>query len=128
MILGDHDPRAHIRPLASGIAGFLFAVAVLLAGLGAASAQPVLSLTGPVSATALPASLEYRIDPEWQLSVADLADPEATGWQPVGATTPDFGYTAARIWLRVTLHNATPDTDDWRLFICLLYTSPSPRD
>lgn len=90
---------------------------MLLACLGAARAQPVLSLTGPVSVTALPAFLEYRIDPEWQLGVADLTEPSAPGWQPVGTTTPDFGYTPARILLRVALHNTTPETADWRLFM-----------
>lgn len=89
---------------------------LLLTSLGAAPAQSVLSLTGPVPVAALPASLDYRIDPEWQLSVADLADPASSGWQPVGDETPDFGYTPARIWLRVALQNATPGTSDWRLY------------
>ncbi len=89
----------------------------MLASLGPVKAQPVLTLTGPVDVAELPASIEYRIDPEWQLSVVELADPASPGWQPVGATTPDFGYTPARIWLRVALDNDTPATTDWRLFM-----------
>jgi hypothetical protein len=37
-------------------------------------------------------------------------------------TVPDFGYTAARIWLRLDVTNATADLDDWRFFVQANFT------
>lgn len=85
---------------------------------GRASGGPVLILNGPTEAADLGPYIEYLIDPGWQLTVAALAGPDMAGaWQPLEGTTPDFGYTTARIWLRLAMANRTEQVEDWRLFL-----------
>lgn len=57
------------------------------------------------------------IDPDWDMSVSGIAGPEAGGWQPLPQSGIDFGYTPARIWLRVAVVNHSTETRDWRLFV-----------
>lgn len=61
--------------------------------------------------------MEYIIDPNWDMVVSELSDPAADGWQPLPEAGIDFGYTSARVWLRVALENQTADTRDWRFFV-----------
>ena len=62
-------------------------------------------------------SSEYIIDPDWQRSVSELAAPTSEGWQPVSGASANFGYTWARIWLRVAVVNRTAEISDWRVFV-----------
>jgi two-component system, sensor histidine kinase LadS len=57
------------------------------------------------------------MDPDWDMTVTSLSDPAVTQWQPLPETGVDFGYTKARIWLRLAVENQSANTDDWRLFV-----------
>lgn len=85
-----------------------------LATANAAGRGP-LTLTGPADAEIVGRHFEYTLDAAWQLSPADLIGPEAVPLQAIPAAVPDFGYTAALIWLRVDLVNGT-EQRDWRFF------------
>ncbi len=76
-----------------------------------------LVLTGAADAQALGRYLEYTTDDAWQLTVDDFAGPSPVGMQPLPGPIPDFGYTPARIWLRLALLNGTADADEWRFFV-----------
>jgi two-component system, sensor histidine kinase LadS len=82
-----------------------------------AQSRPELALTGPVGSTALLPFIEYIVDPDWDLAVSDLSGPAATQWQKLPAAGMDFGYTSARIWLRVVVANQSAETSDWRFFV-----------
>ena len=81
-----------------------------------------LVLTGPVETEALSRHFEYTTDPDWQLTVGDLIGQSAVDMQPLPGPVPDFGYTAARIWLRVQLLNGTGAQDAWRFFVQANFT------
>lgn len=92
-----------------------------LASLHAEEREPLL-LTGPADIGALGRHFEYTIDPGWQLKVGDFIDPSAVGMQPLPGPVPDFGYTPARIWLRLGVVNGTADLDAWRFFVHANFT------
>jgi hypothetical protein len=58
--------------------------------------------------------------------VADFANlaagATAPAMQPLPGATPDFGYTPARIWLRLAVVNGTADRSDWRFFVHANFT------
>jgi hypothetical protein len=122
VVLGNYDSQTHraVGPsiLAALIVSFLIWA---LAGANPATAQVspprLLALTGPVAAADLAPSLDYFIDPDWQMTVSGLAAPTAPEWQRLEGSSVDFGYTPARIWLRVVVANRTERTDDWRVFV-----------
>ncbi len=62
---------------------------------------------------ALSRHLEYTIDDAWQLSVKDFVGPSAVGGRLIPETVPDFGYTPAKIWLRLPVVNGTAELDEW---------------
>lgn len=82
-----------------------------------AQSHPELALTGPVEPTALLPFVEYIVDAEWDMAVSDLSGPAATNWRKLPNAGLDFGYTSARIWLRVAVANQSVDTSDWRFFV-----------
>ena len=59
--------------------------------------------------------IAYALDPDWSLTLADLTGAAAGRMQPVTEQVPDFGYTKARIWLRLRVENATAGQRDWRI-------------
>jgi signal transduction histidine kinase len=87
----------------------------------AGAAEP-LTLLGPVDAETVGRHFEYTLDPEWQLSAADFAGGADVAMEPIPAAVPDFGYTPARIWLRLALVNATERIDRWRFFVQANFT------
>ncbi|MBX9458951.1 MAG: sensor histidine kinase [Rhizobium sp.] len=87
-----------------------------------AAMREALDLTGPADAQTLGRYLEYTIDPAWQLKVTDFIGPSAIALQPLPGSIPDFGYTPARIWLRLDVRNATTAVSDWRFFIHANFT------
>ncbi len=101
-------------------------VLALLTGLAAptavAAGPPPLVLAGPADVETLGRHFEYTTDPGWQLSIADFAGPAAPAMQPMPGPVPDFGYTAARIWLRVAIVNGTADQTAWRFFVQANFT------
>ncbi|MGE0500407.1 MAG: 7TM diverse intracellular signaling domain-containing protein [Rhizobiaceae bacterium] len=130
MIVGDQDPLGHRRaPDPSGhgclIRFALLVVALLMtlppAPVHAAEQDPLV-LTGPADAQALGRRFEYTTDPDWQLTVDDIADPAAIAMQPLPGPVPDFGYTSARIWLRLPVVNGTSGQKDWRFFVHANFT------
>ncbi|MCU0802945.1 MAG: sensor histidine kinase [Rhodobacteraceae bacterium] len=82
---------------------------------------PLVSLNGPVDSTELAPFIEYIIDPDWDMTVSALSNPDpgpaAGDWQALPEAGVDFGYTPARIWLRVAVVNQTAATGDWRFFV-----------
>ena len=93
-----------------------FAAMFYAAPADAAERGPLV-LTGPASVEALNRHLEYTIDPDWQLTVNDFVGPSAVEMQPLPGPRPDFGYTTAKIWLRLNLVNGTAAQRDWRFFV-----------
>ena len=95
----------------------VFAIATLLLALAgqAARAQsvPVLSLEGPVGPEDLVGHIEAVLDPERTETAATMLDVDT--FEPVTTEVVNFGYTAARVWLRFRLRSATEEIESWRL-------------
>ena len=125
MIVGDEYSPVHERlsvmcvrqALAVlGLSWLLFTI--MSPAAPEAYAEPsFLTLTGPAEASQLGHYFEYTIDNTWQLSASDFAGTKAPQMQPLAAQIPDFGYTPARIWLRLKVVNATRQTDKWLYFV-----------
>ncbi|MGE0500405.1 MAG: sensor histidine kinase [Rhizobiaceae bacterium] len=115
-----------LRSMASAGRCALFLALALAATLAftpadAADRAPLV-LTGPADISAVNRHLEYRIDADWRLKAEDFAGASAIDMQPLPGATPDFGYTSAKIWLRVRLVNATADLGEWRFLTHLAFT------
>jgi hypothetical protein len=82
----------------------------------AAESNPLV-LTGPADIARLSQHVEYTTDPDWQMNIADFAAPSSVALSPLPGSVPDFGYTPARIWLKLSLVNGTEHTEDWRCFV-----------
>lgn len=82
----------------------------------------VLTLTGPADIETVGHHFHYLLDYDWSQVPQDFVGPVATEMQPMPGTVPDFGYTSARIWLRLALVNATASVDQWRFFIQANFT------
>lgn len=91
------------------------------ASANAAERSPLV-LTGPAEVERLSRHFEYTTDPNWQFTIADFAGPSGVEMQALPGPIPDFGYTPARIWLRLQLVNATADTPAWRFFVHANFT------
>ena len=89
---------------------------------GHAAGHEPLVLTGPAGIDDLGKHFEYTTDPAWQLTIADFARPSAVAMRPLPGTVPDFGYTPARIWLRLDVENGTTGIGAWRFFIHANFT------
>jgi signal transduction histidine kinase len=81
-----------------------------------------LVLTGPAGIEALSPHFEYITDPDWQLTAGDFVDPSGIDLRPLPGPLPDFGYTSAKIWLRLPVVNATTRVNDWRFFVHIAFT------
>jgi two-component system, sensor histidine kinase LadS len=81
-----------------------------------------LVLTGPAEIEAVNPHLEHIIDPDWQLKAEDFSAPSALELRPLPGATPDFGYTNAKIWLRLPVVNATDRVSDWRFLVHVGFT------
>jgi signal transduction histidine kinase len=126
VIVGNQHPGRHRHPLERLSA--LLILLVLALGLtlpfapASAADSKILPLTGPADEQSLGEYFEYITDPDWQMSVADFVDPAALDLRPLPGAVPDFGYTAARIWLRLGLRNDTADADAWRFLVHANFT------
>lgn len=94
----------------------------LLAAPANADGRGALTLTGPADIETTGAHFDYLLDHEWSLSPKDFVGPEALAMQPLRGTVPDFGYTPALIWLRLSLANRTADVSDWRFLLHANFT------
>ncbi|MBX3577363.1 MAG: hypothetical protein KF723_09135 [Rhizobiaceae bacterium] len=130
MIVGDQDALLHGRTRGPGRAVVFLAWVVAALALVtthphasfAASGPGPLVLDGPADMQALSRHFEYTTDPEWQLKAADFVAPSAVALQPLPGPVPDFGYTPAKIWLKLDVANGTADTTAWRFFVHANFT------
>lgn len=100
----------------------LLIVMTLLSIPAKAEDRGALTLTGPADIEMTGSHFTYLLDPDWRLTAADFVGPSAVAMAPMPGTVPDFGYTAAQIWLRLDLVNGTPDIGDWRFFAQASFT------
>lgn len=111
---------ALVRPCCAML---MLALAAMFCVAPTQAAEPgPLVLTGPVDVEVLGRHFEYTTDPDWQLKAADFVDPSAIVMKPLPGPIPDFGYTPARIWLRVRVINETSALDEWRFFVHANFT------
>jgi signal transduction histidine kinase len=75
------------------------------------------ALTGPAGIAELAPHVRYAADSDWRFAIDDFAGQSQPALQPLPEGRPDFGYTAARIWLVVPLANRSERLDDWRFHI-----------
>ena len=107
----------------------------------AQSTQTHLQIDGAVSHKTLNAQTVYFVDESQSLSFSDILKRNQDGaFQPAKALHQDIGYSENRVWLSFKVQNKTEHIDEWLLYthenflkyydvyLCLLYTSPSPRD
>ena len=87
-----------------------------------AAGRDPLVLTGPADSEAVSQHFEYTTDPGWQLKVEDFVNPSAIAMEPVTGPVPDFGYTTAKIWLRLRVINQTARLNDWRFLVQVGFT------
>jgi two-component system, sensor histidine kinase LadS len=85
--------------------------------LWSATTQNPLVLKGPSDMATLSKHIEYIIDPTWQLRAPDFKEPSKLTMKPLPSTVPDFGYTAAKIWLTLPVINGTDAQDEWNFSI-----------
>jgi two-component system, sensor histidine kinase LadS len=125
MIVSDQNALSHTRARNQTIACRFLTLALLVFTLVMALPQALvhaadqrpLVLSGPASMEVLGRHLEYNIDAAWQLTAQDFINPATVSTQPLATAVPDFGYTPAKIWLRVPVINGTAAQDDWRFFV-----------
>lgn len=127
MIVGNQNPLHKRAPWGArgaicGFLVFLGMLVTLLASPALAQDRGPLTLTGPADIETTSAHFDYILDEDWSLSPKDFTGPDAVEMKPIPGTVPDFGYTPARIWLRLDLVNATADVDDWRFFLQTNFT------
>ncbi|MGE3307998.1 MAG: sensor histidine kinase, partial [Rhizobiaceae bacterium] len=109
-------PRAHA--LLAGFAALLLALVMLVPTPPANAAEPApLVLNGPVGIDVISQHLEYTADSDWQMNAEDFVGPAGVAMRTLPGPRPDFGYTTAKIWLRIKLTNATAANDDWRVYM-----------
>lgn len=128
MIVRDQNPGPHrttrrvtVALLRYGLLVIAMLVALPQAPVYAAE-QRQLALTGPANAEALGSHFEYTMDADWQMKVGDFVGPNPVAMRPLPGPVPDFGYTAAKIWLRLKVVNETARVNDWRFFVHANFT------
>ncbi|WP_187970413.1 sensor histidine kinase [Aquibium microcysteis] len=130
MVVRNEDVLPHRSapaPVWSGVLRFLIPLVLsmlmtLLAAPAEADDRGPLILSGPADIDMLARHFEYVLDHDWTLEVDDFVEPAAVAMQPLPGPVPDFGYTPARIWLRVDVANRTADTKDWSFFVHANFT------
>ena len=130
MVVRDHHPPFHRRTrnwrlLETAVhSAWLLLVLLIVSPTtpSHAAEQEPLVLTGPADMQALGRHFEYTTDPAWQRKVADFVSPSHVSMQPLPGPIPDFGYTPARIWLRLAIVNGTADIRAWRFFVHANFT------
>lgn len=129
MIVGYQNPFPHGKPALpralDGEQNWLCLISILfmtLLAMPAIASDRPLILSGPVNIEMTGQHFEYVLDTGWNYAVQDFVGPSAIAMQPMPGTVPDFGYTAARIWLRLDLVNHTADIDQWRFFVHANFT------
>lgn len=135
MIVRDQDAGGHVCTRGADRCSAPLSLAVMLLMLVTTSpattspatpADPAwrgpLVLTGPAEVEALGRHFEYTIDADWQRKPGDFTGPAAIDMAPLAGSVPDFGYTPARIWLRLAVVNQTAEIASWRFFVQANFT------
>lgn len=94
---------------------FLFLTAGLCARQAVAAEPPAIELREGQSVYPV-AKAQILVDPDGKLSIDDVRAMEENGtarWAPVPKF--NFGYTTARLWLKMTVANASSPESDWLL-------------
>jgi len=116
-------PPLFLRRLGLWCAWLIVALVASLASAPVhAAARDPLVLGGPADMQTLSRHMEYTIDLEWRLKIADFVELSSVELQPLPGPVPDFGYTPARIWLSVPVSNGTSDIDSWRFYVHANFT------
>jgi len=75
-----------------------------------------------VDAETLGSHFEYMIDDAWETKAADFIGDNPVETRPLPGPVPDFGYTPARIWLKLEVRNDTTNINSWRFFVHANFT------
>lgn len=130
MVVCNEDVLLHRSvpdPAGSGLLRRLFPLVLsmlmtLLAAPADADDRGPLILSGPADIDMLARHFEYVLDRDWTLGADDFAEPSPIAMQPLPGPVPDFGYTPARIWLRLDVSNGTAGANDWLFFVHANFT------
>ena len=76
-----------------------------------------LSLQGAQSAESFAQHMDYYLDPSGTLKIGDIIDAPNIRFKLLKTSTPHFGFTKDRIWLRANIKNITPDQDSWVIHV-----------
>lgn len=124
MIVGDKDRSFHEQPPStrahggggSWLALVLGLIMTLLAMPAAAADRDAIVLTGPADIEMVGRHFDYFLDSDWRLTAQDFVAPASIAMMPLPGAVPDFGYTKARIWLRLDVVNGTVDQNEWQFY------------
>ena len=61
--------------------------------------------------------MDYYLDPSGTLKIGNIIDAPDIGFKPLETSTPHFGFTKDRIWLRANIKNMTSDEDSWVIHV-----------
>ncbi len=97
---------------------FVLAVFIMLpkAFLSPAAASQLV-LNGQANMGDIAPHMEYTIDTAWQLKAQDFIGQSAVATRPLPSSAPDFGYTPAKIWLKLPVINNTASSSAWLFFV-----------
>lgn len=56
-------------------------------------------------------------DREWNKAIEDMVGIYSGEFRPLDKSSPDFGFTKSRIWLRINLQNQSANEDRWFLHV-----------
>jgi len=90
---------------------------LIVIAASSASASSIKTLTVHQDVTALGSHLQYWIDAPANAELADVMQLADSEWTDTGKDTPNFGFTDATYWFRVTLSNSHPQGKDYLLEI-----------
>lgn len=87
------------------------------------AAEPLLlALKGPADMKMLGQHFQYTLDDAWEISIENFTGAAPPVMKALPGPAPDFGYTAARIWLSLPVVNETQDVSNWRFFVHANFT------
>lgn len=126
MIVGNQNGFGHATLRAGKARGQFAPKIVLLTALfyllalhsttvALGQSQTVL-LDGPKGSEELQPYISYYLDEKWERTIPEIMGDYASRFKPIETKDPDFGYTDAKIWLRLDFENQTGLTEDWRLY------------
>ncbi|MDB2439663.1 sensor histidine kinase [Hellea sp.] len=61
--------------------------------------------------------LEYYLDETWDRTAQDMLTDYADQFAPIQTPEPNFGYIDEKVWLRMKIHNTSPNISQWKLYV-----------